>query len=307
MFEFPSFTRPVPRRGYQWWYIDASSDDGQEHLVIIAFVGSVFSPFYARACRRYEANPMDYCAINAALYNSRGKRWVLSEKTRHQVKREDQRFEIGDSSLTFTDNGLDIIIADRGVPLPRKVAGRIAVRPKFTTDPALAQLQLDPNQRHQWWPYAPHCEVEVSFDQPHWRWSGKGYFDTNRGSEPLHEGFETWNWSRSHQGNATDLTYNATSSGGQQKQLALSIDDSGTLSQGEVAPVQHLRRGLWGMKGQIHLQQPVTQVTMLEDTPFYTRSMIQTADRRSVMHESLSLQRFRQPWVQFLLPFKTRR
>lgn len=61
------------------------------------------------------------------------------------------------------------------------------------------------------------------------------------------------------------------------------------------------------MAGQIHLNDPVATVSMLEDTPFYTRSMIHTDDHQAVMHESLSLARFRQRWVQFLLPFKTRR
>ena len=33
--------------GYRWWYIDAVSDDGLHGLTLIAFVGSVFSPYYA--------------------------------------------------------------------------------------------------------------------------------------------------------------------------------------------------------------------------------------------------------------------
>ncbi|MFK7957832.1 MAG: hypothetical protein AB8B96_17165 [Lysobacterales bacterium] len=307
MAEMPVFSRTVPNRGYQWWYIDASSADGREHLVIIAFVGSVFSPFYARACKQGDADPMDYCAINAALYNSDGKRWVLTEKPIAQVHRTDQEFHLGDSNLQFVDNGLDIVINERGVPLPQKVTGKIRVRPTFSTNPAQAQIHLDPDQRHQWWPYAPHCAVEVDFDQPNWRWSGTGYFDTNQGSEPLHEGFEVWNWSRSHQQNQTRLTYNATSMNGENKRLALSIDESGDVSTQPIARSQKLARGFWGMHGDIHAESDVGNVTMLEDTPFYTRSMIQTANRVNYMHESLSLSRFRRRWVQFLLPFKTRR
>ena len=33
--------------GYAWWYIDAVSDDGRDAIAIIAFLGSVFSPYYA--------------------------------------------------------------------------------------------------------------------------------------------------------------------------------------------------------------------------------------------------------------------
>jgi hypothetical protein len=33
--------------GYIWWYVDALSDDGVHGLTMIAFIGSVFSPYYA--------------------------------------------------------------------------------------------------------------------------------------------------------------------------------------------------------------------------------------------------------------------
>ena len=39
------FDQPVTNGGYAWWYIDAISDDGNHGLTLIAFVGSVFSPY----------------------------------------------------------------------------------------------------------------------------------------------------------------------------------------------------------------------------------------------------------------------
>jgi hypothetical protein len=53
---------------YLWWYVDALSDDGRHGLTIIAFVGSVFSPYYAWAHARGPALADDHCAINVALY-----------------------------------------------------------------------------------------------------------------------------------------------------------------------------------------------------------------------------------------------
>ena len=47
-----AFDTPVAPGGYAWWYIDALSDDGRCGLTIIAFIGSVFSPYYALARRR---------------------------------------------------------------------------------------------------------------------------------------------------------------------------------------------------------------------------------------------------------------
>jgi carotenoid 1,2-hydratase len=48
----------------------------------------------------------------------------------------------------------------------------------------------------------------------------------------------------------------------------------------------------------------------LEDTPFYARSIASATfggQPSAVVHEELSLDRFRSPWVRFLLPFRMRR
>ncbi|NDA16904.1 MAG: carotenoid 1,2-hydratase, partial [Burkholderiaceae bacterium] len=58
----PRFDQAVGSGAYLWWYVDALSDDGQHGLVMIAFVGSVFSPYYALARRRHaHVNPENHC------------------------------------------------------------------------------------------------------------------------------------------------------------------------------------------------------------------------------------------------------
>ena len=60
----PDFSVAVSPSGYRWWYRDGLSADGQRGLTVIAFVGSVFSPYYARARRRQGAvKPERFCAI----------------------------------------------------------------------------------------------------------------------------------------------------------------------------------------------------------------------------------------------------
>lgn len=90
------FNVDIPHNGYAWWYIDAISDDGREGLTIIAFIGSVFSPYYAFARRRGPADPLDHCAINVALYHEAGKRWTMTERGRGRVARNANSFLIGD-------------------------------------------------------------------------------------------------------------------------------------------------------------------------------------------------------------------
>ena len=97
----PRFDQVVPPSGYLWWYVDAISDDGEYGLSIIAFVGSVFSPYYALARSRTGglADPENHCALNVALYGKGGKRWTMTERGRTHTTRNAQHFQIGPSSL----------------------------------------------------------------------------------------------------------------------------------------------------------------------------------------------------------------
>ncbi|MCX7894268.1 MAG: hypothetical protein N2544_18135, partial [Burkholderiales bacterium] len=77
------FDRPVaPGGGYAWWYVDALSDDARLGLTLIAFVGSVFSPYYAWAQRRRGAPALaeQHCALNLATYGAGPRRWTMTER-----------------------------------------------------------------------------------------------------------------------------------------------------------------------------------------------------------------------------------
>jgi hypothetical protein len=75
----PRFDAAVPPGGYLWWYVDGLSDCGRYGLSVIAFVGSVFSPYYHWAGRR---DPDDHVCINVALYRPGGNRWSMTERGR---------------------------------------------------------------------------------------------------------------------------------------------------------------------------------------------------------------------------------
>jgi carotenoid 1,2-hydratase len=68
-------TAPIPSGGYAWWYVDALSDDGAHALTLIAMLGNVFSPFYARArAQGGPADPLAHCTMNVALYGPRARK-----------------------------------------------------------------------------------------------------------------------------------------------------------------------------------------------------------------------------------------
>jgi carotenoid 1,2-hydratase len=67
-----------------------------------------------------------------------------------------------------------------------------------------------------------------------------------------------------------------------------------------------LPRTKWRMAREIRATNPTIAKT-LEDTPFYARSVIAAEFEGApvtAMHESLALDRFTQPWVQAMLPFR---
>ena len=66
----PAFDVAVPDSGYRWWYVDGISDDGRDGIVVIAFIGSVFSPYYFRARAR---GPCDLSSVPRSRADSRGR------------------------------------------------------------------------------------------------------------------------------------------------------------------------------------------------------------------------------------------
>lgn len=303
------FTTPVPRNGYRWWYLDALSDDGRHGITVIAFLGSVFSPWYARARRGGGADPLDHCAFNIALYGP-GRRWALAERGSAATERSPSRLRIGPSSLQWDGNRLIIDVAEIGVPLPRRICGRITVEAAAAASRTFA---LDGAGHHRWHPIAPAARVTVDLVSPRLRWSGPGYLDSNAGDGPLEDAFRGWDWCRAMlPDGAAALLYDTVERDGARRSVALRVAADGATSAFDPPLLAALPATRWRVGRRARSESPrgAVVVDTLEDTPFYSRSVLATrlvgVDAIAV-HESLSLERFTAPWVQTLLPFRIRR
>jgi carotenoid 1,2-hydratase len=300
----PRFDLDVAPGGYAWWYLDAASDDGRHGLTVIAFVGSVFSPFYARARRRGPAAAIDHCAINVALYGDVD-RWAMTERDADAVTRTAERFVVGPSQWRWQDDVLVIDVDEVTVPWPTRLRGSIRVHPQAATDYRVA---LDANGRHHWQPVAPHAHVELEFTAPALHWSGAGYLDSNAGSEPLEAAFASWHWSRARQADdTTQVFYDVGRRDGTSLALGLSFDRHGNVQPCPALPVTELPPTLWRIRRRLRgSTDSLAHIRTVEDTPFYARSMVMGDGAQSgqVVHESLSLDRFDSRWVQTLLPFR---
>lgn len=303
---FPDFDRPVPAGGYAWWYIDAQSDDGCHGLTIIAFVGSVFSPYYWRAVRRGSGDPRDHCALNVALYGAGGKRWALTERGRAGVTRSATTFDVGPSALKWGGGSLTIEIDEVTVPWPSSLRGTVRLTPSAFTG---ATFALDAGGLHHWRPLAPCARVDVDLRSPALRWQGHGYLDSNTGGAPLADAFRGWHWSRACRDDRTTVLYDITRRDGTAFSIARHFDASGNERPLTPPVLAALPPTRWKVARVTRCDAGVMprMVATLEDTPFYVRSLVETSiDGQSMqaMHESLALDRFRARWVRALLPFR---
>lgn len=273
---------------------------------MIAFVGSVFSPYYAKAIRRgSNPNPMNHCALNVALYTPRGKYWSMTERPEASVRRGEGEFVIGSSTLSWDGSALHVDIDEWSVPVPRKIKGRVSIYPNqlfnFSTP-------LDHSARHHWGPISPSSRVSVHLSHPQQNWSGHGYLDSNEGVEPLANTFKEWDWSRGQLSDGSSVVvYDCQFRREEDRVLALRFLENGDIEEFEAPQRKPLPKTAWRLDRRLRSEAQVSQCRQLEDTPFYQRSIVENqllGEKIRCFHETLSTPRFAARWVQALLPWR---
>lgn len=284
------------------------SDDQRHGITLIAFVGSVFSPYYAWARRHGPADAEDHCALNVALYSPGAGRWCMTERGRGHCARTGDSLVIGPSRLHWDGQCLQFDIDERGAPLPRRVRGRVRLWPE--------QLQrystpLDAAGRHRWGPIAPSARIEVDLPEPGLRWQGHAYLDSNEGDEPVERAFERWDWSRARLPDGSTLVHYDLQWPAQpdhpERLLSLRFDARGEVEPLPTPPPQDLPPTAWRLPRRMRSAQALRVARQLEDTPFYQRCLLDVPLGRHTVqgfHETLSVPRLVRPVVQAMLPFR---
>ncbi len=299
-----SFEAEVPPGGYHWWYVDAISDDRRQALSVIAFIGSVFSPYYAWSGR---SRPRNHVAINVALYTPRRCLWAMTERGEAALDHGPDHFQVGRSRLDWDGTKLTLSLDEITAPIPQRLKGTVTVQ--------AAQFQsrqhvLDAAGRHRWGPIAPCARIEVDMLSPATRWSGHGYVDNNGGDEPMEQGFQRWDWSRAALPDGdTAILYNVTRRDGTAQTLGLRYSAKGEEMLFEAPPEVSLPRTFWRLERRTQTARgaPAKLLRTVEDSPFYARSVLSApllGEAVTAMHESLDLDRFRSPVVRALLPWR---
>ena len=231
----------------------------------------------------------------------------MTERGKSALWRDRCTLKIGPSQVHWDGNTLVIDIDEVGAILPQAVRGTIRLTPQVLGQ---RRFRLDPSGRHVWEPLAPRSRVEVRFSEPDIAWSGQGYLDANHGSEPLEDGFADWQWSRAHLANGdTAVIYEGKLRDGNDFGMALRIGNDGNAEVIEMPAPVTLPATRWQVSRLTRADAGHTARLRAtwEDTPFYSRSALASrmfGEDVVAVHESLSLDRFRSPVVQWMLPWR---
>ncbi len=273
---------------------------------MIAFIGSVFSPWYRWSGRR---DPENHVCINVATYGPGG-RFTMTDRGRSALRASARHLQVGPSSLGW-DGGTLMIEVDElsAPPLPGRVRGTIRLTPSAVTD---VEMPLTPDGAHVWRPFAPVARIEVDMGTTGWQWSGHGYLDANFGTRALEADFAKWTWGRFPEPGGALCFYDATRRDGSRLSAAARFGADGSAGTVTPPPEAPLRRSLWGLRRSTRGDPGARprQVRGLLDAPFYARAMVETeigGARVVGVHEALDLERFAKPWLKPMIALRVPR
>ncbi|WP_455371995.1 carotenoid 1,2-hydratase [Limibacillus halophilus] len=299
--EGPLFDRPVAPGGYAWWYLDGISDDGRHAITVIAFVGSVFSPYYAWAGRKA---PLQHCALNVALYSPGANRWAMTERTGSALRRDASSYELGESRMDWDGGCLSLAIHERAFPRMAPLRGRLRLMPEALN---AHSFPIDSAGKHLWRPIAPRARIEVEMERAALSWRGRAYIDSNWGDCPLEESFRRWDWARLAGDREDCVLYDTWEENGASQSLSLAFLPGGAMERREPPPRRALPASAWRLERGTRSEGSARLLRKLEDAPFYSRSVVEvelSGSRMTGVHESLALRRFAHPLVKLMLPFR---
>jgi carotenoid 1,2-hydratase len=230
----------------------------------------------------------------------------MTERAARHVRRSAHEFIIGPSMMAWERDALVVEIDERGAPLPRTVLGRLRLQPEALSAFGVA---LDGAGRHRWGPLAPCARIEVDLASPRLRWQGQAYFDSNEGDEPIERGFTRWDWQRTTLPDGqVAVVYDTQPRDAAPRVIARRFAPDGAHRAIEPGARRALPPApLWRIARRAHAEGAPRVLRTLEDTPFYARSLLETAiDGRPLhaVHETLDAQRLCSPVVQAMLPFR---
>lgn len=294
--------------GFEWWYFDALSEDGDDAVVIIFLDNFIFSPRYnaqnkkrstvSRLLKnklllrnREEASENKFPAV-VFIYYRNGKpvyrainEFHAGEFSASQIKPE---CRIGNNSFDFTSApyGSGYLLSI-DVTLRKKCRLKAEFEWLSIESDFFPDKKIEQNEVHNWNLVAPRSDVSGKIvvndksgknqDTIHFR--GTGYHDHNLDNRWLPETVKDWHWGRAHFLDSTAVFYRYKEIG-EKPVDKLFVIKSGELRERNVAcEVQNFTRDKFGLKypqrltlvSEDNLRLRVKQTKVIDSSFFYLR------------------------------------
>lgn len=214
--------------GYEWWYFDAESSEGDVQLAAILLHGFVFHPGYLRRYFQYRRRPTrvapptpgEYpCAYFVVYEHGRVLAQFMSQVApgEYEASSSEPRVKVGNNRLWCKNDGRSLALELDDVPWdltwrgPTRAPGRrlgaeLTFRPRLTHPPherVFLSRSLS-SAEHHWVIASPLCDVEGRIrlgggdgrKSREIQFFGRGYHDHNYGTAPIGIGLRRWTWGR---------------------------------------------------------------------------------------------------------------
>ncbi|MFN2453036.1 MAG: hypothetical protein ABR577_02325 [Pyrinomonadaceae bacterium] len=254
---------------YEWWYFDATSDDGRETLVIIFLAGFMFSPRYNRAVAehlqgtREPPQAGEFPAVAVSLYRDGHFVWrAINEYEPHELSARTDHPEcrIGSNCFGLSKTGEAIYELQLDTPLRggRRLQASLAwkmIEGNFSSSDETKAV--NETTAHVWNLVAPRCRVvgtinisEANGKQSERReWAGTGYHDHNRDTRWMPATICEWQWGRAHFIDSTAIFYRYLEHGQTQPVVRLyTVRDKKLISYEPQFHASRWRRHLFGLR-----------------------------------------------------------
>lgn len=287
-----------PSGGYEWWYFDALSEDGNWSFVIIFYQGNPFSPEYIRNIENISSTPDDFPAVSISVYNRNKTEFYsfveYSADDFNWDKKSDS-CSVGPHSFSKSENDSQLVYS---IHLQDTLTSGHSIKGDIDfNSPIITKASIDsknPGEHHFWNLIQPKAEVSGTIEingksgEHKIKFDGSGYHDHNVGLEPMKEDFKDWYWGRYHFENSTLIYYVMNRLNEKQyKAWLISNKDGEVIDEFSSANTEGFLRNMFGLRSarKITLKSVDSEVTVqaalpLDDGPFYQRFL-----GRAILHK----------------------
>lgn len=274
--------------GYEWWYFDGMSTNGEYGFVVIFYHVNPFSTKYIKELYSGDISASSCPAISVSVYHkSKPVYYSFLEFEEDEFSWSPDRLslKVGTDSVEYhiSENtfGFEIQLNQKlasGHSINGTISGKGGLLPS-------SLIQSKSKERHLWNLVLPSLtfDADLAIDgrkgKERLSFQGNGYHDHNIGQEPMKDSFRDWYWGRYHFGEVTLIYYLMNKRKDQQFEgWLIDRNNQEVMTYFDEADLDYFSRNWFGLNSARKIELKKGQVTVtiqcrdkIDDGPFYQR------------------------------------